>query len=212
MTWSNWWLFFVTEFVLSLTPGPAVLFVLASALRGGLSASVPASIGILSANAFYFAVSATGLGVILAASYQFFVVVKYLGAAYLIFLGLKSILAKESKLARGASDDPVDTRRSVRREFWRNGLLLQLSNPKAIIFFTAIVPQFVDPRGPVGWQIAILGLTSIIPEFFVLLGYGALASRASELARQPKYALWTERISGLLLIAVGAGMAALKRK
>ncbi len=209
MTWSNWWLFFVTELVLSLTPGPAVLFVIASALRGRLPSSVPATIGILSANAFYFALSATGIGAILAASYQFFVAVKYLGAAYLVILGLRSLFSRESKFQ--PADPATPASRSTMRQSGMNGFLLQIANPKAIIFFVAIVPQFVDPRRPIGWQIVILGLTSIIPEFFVLLAYGALASQASHLMHEPKYASWTNRISGALLILAGTGIAAIKR-
>ena len=208
MTWTTWWLFAATETILSFTPGPAVLFVLSSALRLGARQGIPAILAILAANSMYFALSATGIGALLVSSYRFFLAAKWIGATYLVYLGARAILGHHSVV-------PAEEHATIPKGAWRlfaDGLVLQLSNPKAIVFFSAILPQFIHPRRPVLPQIVILGLTSIVCEFAVLSGYGVAASRASLLARQPRYATWTNRIAGALLIGAGAGLALLRRE
>ncbi len=203
---TTWWLFAGTETVLCLTPGPAVLLVLSSALRSGTRKSVFSNLGILAANTVYFVLSAAGVGTVLMASYNLFFAVKWIGAAYLIFIGLRAMFGKTEVLSTATPEK--ETRP------WRmfiNGFVLQASNPKAIVFFTALLPQFVDPHMPIAPQVAILAITSVAIEFTVLLGYGAAAGRASEIARQPRYATWTNRIAGGLLICAGAGLATLRK-
>ncbi len=207
MTWTTWWLFLATETVLSLTPGPAVLYVLSSALRAGARKSVASSLGILSANIVYFILSATSLGAVILASYNLFFAVKWIGAGYLIFLGFRAIFGHTSVLE-------VADAAPVAKRTWRlflDGFVLQMSNPKALIFFTALLPQFINPHATVAPQMAILAATSVVSEFFILLGYGMAAGRASALARQPRFASWTNRVAGGLLVGAGTGLATLRR-
>jgi homoserine/homoserine lactone efflux protein len=196
-----------TETVLCLTPGPAVLFVLSSALRAGARKGVASIAGILSANSVYYVLSATGIGALMIVSHDLFFTVKWLGAAYLIYLGLRALLGSESMLAK-VENSPTQF------SGWRllgDGFVLQMSNPNSIVFFTALLPQFIDPRRGIAPQMAILGVTSVAIEFSVLLGYALAAERASILARRPRYAAWTNRIAGMLLIGAGAGLATLRR-
>jgi homoserine/homoserine lactone efflux protein len=207
MNWTTWWIFATTEFVLCLTPGPAVLFVLSTALRSGLRKGVASIFGILGANTVYFILSATGLGALLLASYRLFFAIKWVGAAYLVFLGVKSIIGKSSLLTPDA-----DTPAAIRG--WRvfgDALVTQISNPKAIVYFSALLPQFLNPLLPIAPQVAILAATSAVIEFSVLLGYALAAGQASALAREPRYANWTNRLAGTILIGAGAGLAALRR-
>ena len=203
---ATWWLFAGTETVLCLTPGPAVLFVLSSALRSGTRKSVFSNLGILAANTVYFVLSAAGVGSLLLASFDLFFAIKWIGAAYLIFIGLRALFGKTQILATTA---PQKETRPWR--MFTDGFILQASNPKAIVFFTALLPQFVDPHNPIAPQMTILAITSVAIEFSVLLAYGAAAGRATELARQPRYATWTNRIAGGLLICAGAGLATLRK-
>lgn len=207
MSWQVWLLFVVTEAVLSITPGPAVLYVLSQAIKRGPGKSVWASWGILSANALYFILSATSLGAVIVASYKLFFVIKWLGAAYLVYLGLRSFFATEPVIA--LPEGQADSRSGPR--VLRDGFLLQAANPKALLFFTAILPQFIDAHHNVAFQILVLGISSILVEFAILFVYGQLAGCALAAARNPRFEKITNRVAGSLLIGAGVGLARLRR-
>jgi homoserine/homoserine lactone efflux protein len=200
VNWETYWLYVATEAALSLSPGPAVMLVIAYGLSHGARRSVWASLGILSANTLYFALSATSLGALLVASQTFFFVVKWCGAAYLVYLGLAALLGQRSPItvskgsAHGTSPGAI----------YLSGLTLQLANPKTLVFFVAILPQFVDPRLPIGAQMLWLAAGSVIPELFILAGYGFAASRAARLATDPRFARLTDRVAGVLVLAAAA--------
>ena len=203
MSWQVWLLFAVTEVFLCLSPGPAVLFVISHGLSRGGAASLWANAGILTGNSFYFLLSAFGLGAMLLASHDLFTMMKYAGAAYLVFLGVQTF--------RGSGLASEPTRRlHVEYSGWKTlarGFALQVANPKALVFFVALLPQFINARYPIAPQIAILAVTSVLIEFVVLSGYGYLAGRASTLARRPRFVKQTNIASGVMLIVAGAGIA-----
>jgi homoserine/homoserine lactone efflux protein len=200
VNWDTYWLYVLAEAALSLSPGPAVMLVIAYGLTHGARSSLPATLGILCANAFYFALSATSLGAVLVASGTFFTVVRWAGAAYLVMIGVRALIGQPSPI--------TVSRLSGARPSWRatfmSGLALQLANPKTLIFFVAILPQFVDPRLPIRAQMLWLAAGSVIPEFFILAGYGYLASRVAGIATDPRFARWTDRVAGLLVLAAAA--------
>jgi homoserine/homoserine lactone efflux protein len=202
MTWTTWWIFVCMETVLCLTPGPAVLFVLSSALKSGARKSIASNAGILAANSVYFALSATGIGALLLSS-KLFLAVKWIGAAYLLVLGLRLIFGHH-EVVPALENSGIEHKS---HHLFFDGFTLQMSNPKAIVFFSALLPQFLSPYAAIVPQIVILGVTSALIEFSILLGYGIAAGRASEIAREPRYAKWTNRVAGGLLIGAGAGIA-----
>jgi len=203
VTFNTWLLFCLTEAVLCLTPGPAVLLVVSMALTRGSSAGFGASLGILAANGIYFAISATSLGALLLASAELFTVVKWAGAAYLIWTGARMLFAS-NKLE--ADDDGGQARPRSLNAF-SYGVLTQGANPKALIFFSAILPQFVDPHGAIGWQMLILGLSSMVIELAVLGLYVILSQRARGLSGKSRLAGPLTRVGGALLVGAGARLA-----
>ena len=200
INWDTYWLYLLTEAALSLSPGPAVMLVIAYGLTHGARRSLFAALGVLAANALYFAVSATALGAVLVASKPFFVAVKWLGALYLVYIGVSALLGRASPIT---ASNTASRDRSARSIFI-SGFTLQLANPKTLIFFVAILPQFVDPSLPVGAQMIWLAIGSIVPELLILGGYGYLASRAAHLAANPRYARVTDRIAGALVLCAAA--------
>jgi homoserine/homoserine lactone efflux protein len=209
MSLEVWLLFTLTETVLCLSPGPAVLLVLSVGLTRGWQPGMQASAGILVANLLYFLLSATSLGAMLLASWELFVLIKWLGAAYLIGLGLTTMLAR-GDTARSVAEPLPPPRTGMGTLL--HGVVTQGANPKALLFFTALLPQFVNPAVPLAPQMALLALTSVLIEFGVLTGYAVLASRASGLAHRSRYVRLINRVGGGLLIGAGAGLATLKRR
>lgn len=200
INWNTYWLYLLTEAALSLVPGPAVMLVIAIGLALGARRSLYASLGILSANALYFALSATALGALLASSRVFFNAVRWFGAAYLIYVGLLAIFGKPSPITVSTAA----ARPSSARALYLSGLTLQLANPKTLIFFAAILPQFVDTQRPIGVQMVWLAAGSIVPEFFILAGYGFLASRAARIATSPRFVRLADRVAGVLVLGAAA--------
>ena len=203
MTFNTWLLFCLTEAVLCLTPGPAVLLVVSMALTRGSSAGFGASLGILAANGIYFAISATSLGALLLASAELFTVVKWAGAAYLIWTGARMLFASN----RPEADHDGEQARPRSLNAFSYGVLTQGANPKALIFFSAILPQFVDPHGAIGWQMLILGLSSMVIELGVLGLYVILSQRARGLSGNRRLAGPLTRVGGALLVGAGARLA-----
>ena len=198
MSPSHLLLFAATELLLSMTPGPAVLLVISLGMRRGYASSRRGAVGIVAGNAVYFALCAAGLGALLMASKRIFDVLQIAGAAYLVFMGLKMIVKPADAEATASSN--------VSAGSFAQGLITQLANPKAIVFFTALLPQFIDPAAPMTIQFLVLGAISIAVELPVLFVYGYAADRGR--AVYGKHARLVERLSGACLVAAGAKLAA----
>lgn len=194
--------FVAMELVYSFTPGPAVLLVSAYGFRRGFRAAFAAVLGIETGNTIYLLISAAGLGALLATSAFAFGIVKWAGALYLVALGGWTIWR--------AGKDAPDEKPRVLSHPYAQALLTQLGNPKTVLFFGALLPQFLDVHRPLWPQYLILWAIVAAGETVIVGGYGWIAAQGNRLIH-PRFAAWRERASGAMLIAVGAIFASVRR-
>ena len=157
LNWSNIWLFVGAVLILVFVPGPNTLYIVARSIQQGLKAGIISSLGVHVGTLFHIAAAAFGLSALLLSSAIAFNLVKYAGAAYLIYLGIKTLLTKE-----GTESAPQLEQADLSRVFWQ-GVIVNLFNPKTALFFFAFLPQFIDPaRGSITLQIIVLGVIMIV--------------------------------------------------
>jgi homoserine/homoserine lactone efflux protein len=195
----TWLAFALVAVLVSLLPGPAVIAVVSTALRRGFRASLGTNAGVLAGDAVFVVAAAGGLGAVLVASHGVFVAIKWLGIGYLAYLGIRALLE------RGAALDLEPD--AARRGAFRLGLATQLANPKVILFFGALLPQFVDPAAPAAPQFALLGATFIVSDLLVFAAYGALAHRARPLLKSPRARRIASRVTGVAMLGAATRLA-----
>ncbi|MBA2398687.1 MAG: LysE family translocator [Bradyrhizobium sp.] len=200
MSLTTYSLYLAAVAVLVLSPGPTMLMCMTTALNEGKSAALAAASGSISAVLGVMALSALGLGALLAASELAFTVVKVIGAFYLIWLGIKTFCSNAD--AVDIKRDATDSGRHLRAYYVR-GLLVGSSNPKAILFFTAFFPQFLNPAEPFVTQYSILALTFIACEFSVLAMCAFGVSAISPFLRSQRHMRWINRITGGMFATMG---------
>jgi homoserine/homoserine lactone efflux protein len=195
-----WLLFIATTGLVCLTPGVAALLVVAQGISKGMRRSYWAIAGIALANAIYFALSATGLAALVVASHAVFNAVKWAGVAYLVYLGIRALFNRSSALAiKPADGTPVSGPRALSQ-----GLMVELANPKALLFFVALLPQFVDVHRPIWSQMLIFGLTTVLLDLGSYSFYAWLGAKSQGVAANRKWAKTASRATGVVLIAAGA--------
>ncbi len=194
-------LYFATWLLVALTPGPAVMCSMAQATRYGFRSSLAGITGIQLGNLLFFACIALGLGTLLATATTGFTILRGVGAVYLLYLGGRIIFStfrrSEARFAKPAFV-PV-----ARGSLFLQGLLVQLTNPKALLFVSALLPQFIDPRRAMPLQLAILSMTTVAIDLIVLSSYAWLAHRGSQSFRASRLSAWLERALGAVLIFFG---------
>ena len=201
-----WITYFIATIILSLSPGPGVFSSISSGLHHGFRLGVWNGVGMQAANVILVAIVALGLGAILIASETLFTAVKWLGVAYLIYLGVVTWRAPP----RGFEEDRDDNARTAWEVFMR-GFLVNLTNPKGIIFFAAIFPQFIDVAQPQLPQYAILAGTTFAVDVVVMGGYTALAAKVLRVMRDPRHLRWVNRGLGGAFVAAGVALASFRR-
>lgn len=192
--------------LVSFLPGPAVIFVMSQAAWRGPKAGVGAGLGIQLANAIYFALSGIGLASLIAASGAAFTAIKLLGAAYLAWLGVSAFIHSFRQQA-----DMTTLATKASRSGFRDGLFVGLGNPKSILYFVALLPQFLDPTQPLWRQIGLLGVVAIGIDFGADLVYAFLGVAVSRVMNRPKVKRWFERGVGSLFVGLSAVTALYRR-
>lgn len=209
MTLTTYLLYLAAVAVLVLTPGPTMLMSITNAATHGTARALMSSAGSVTAVLGVMLLSSMGLGALLAASETAFTVLKVVGAAYLIYLGVTTF-----RSADRAVFAPVETSAVIGkspRALYFQGWMVGASNPKALLFFSAFFPQFIDPAA--GWvpQFAVLATTFVAIEFSVLSLCCVFAARLAPWLRQPGRARWFNRASGSLFAAMGALLLLVRR-
>ncbi len=195
--------------LLFLVPGPAVLLTLARSISGGPRAGIATGFGIAAGDAVHTLMAVIGLSAILMTSALAFDIVKYLGAAYLIYLGIRAVLER----AGGGFDLP-DVKPLSGGIVFRQAFLTEILNPKTALFFLSFLPQFVDPaRGPVALQLLALGAIFVVMSmaYTSLLAWAA-GSFAGFLRRNEAIVRWQNRVVGGIYIGLGLQLALQERR
>lgn len=197
--------FILLEILVCVTPGPAVMYVVSQAARRGRRAGLSAILGIEAGNVIYYALTAAGLAAVIAASGTAFAVVKWAGAFYLAWLGFAafrdSFRGHPAPVAGGA----------LSLGSARDGLLIQLANPKAILYFVALLPQFIDTERSVLMQTAVLGAIGCGLEAIVLSAYTFAGAAIGRGMARPVVRRWFDRGVGAMFLGLAALTAAYSR-
>lgn len=209
MTLTTYFLYLAAVAVLVLTPGPTMLMSITNAATHGTARALVSSAGSVIAVLGVMLLSSMGLGALLAASETAFTVLKIVGAAYLIYLGVTTFRNADRAVFAPADASTMQTKSA--RKLFLQGWMVGASNPKALLFFSAFFPQFIDPAANWASQFAVLATTFVAIEFSVLGLCCVFAARLAPWLREPGRARWFNRVSGSLFAAMGALLLVVRR-
>lgn len=204
MSFEIWLAFVAASTVLLVIPGPTILLVISYGLGQGWRAALPSSVGVALGDFTAMTLSMLGIGVLLSTSATLFTVIKFMGAAYLIWLGIKLWRAGGSLSVQPKVD------RSSSLKMVGHAWLVTTLNPKSITFFVAFLPQFLDPRADFWTQMLIFETTFLVLAFANALTYGLIASRARAVVSNERAIGVFNKVGGGLLIGAGVATATMR--
>lgn len=205
-------IYVAAAFLLAVTPGPGIFYVAARTLAGGRAEGVASSFGTGLGGMVHVLAGSLGISAIVLASAELFTALKLIGAAYLVWIGLRTLRSARHEAANALTGGPATPPIGARRAF-REGVLVEALNPKTAAFFLAFVPQFVDPsKGSVAVQFVVLGFISVVLNTVVdiVVAFAASGIREGAAAR-PTLVRRLREVSGGGMIALGLGLAFAKR-
>lgn len=207
MSFDTWLAFFAACWVISLSPGAGAIASMSSGLRYGFWRGYWNALGLQIALAAQIAIVAAGLGAVLAASDIAFTLIKWFGVAYLVYLGIKQWRALPADLSEESAVRPVGKPMAL----VVRGFLVNISNPKAMVFMLAILPQFIDPNAPLLAQYLTIGATMVTVDMIVMAGYTGLASKILRALKTPKQRRRMNRTFAGLFVGAAGFLATLHR-
>jgi len=199
---AHWGEFFGAALLLNLAPGPDLAFILGHTARGGTRHGLAAMLGVWTGVLCHIGFAVVGLSALIAASAEAFAIVKWIGVAYLVWLGVQALRSKGGFLADAGPVSPVS-----RRRVFGQGMLVNLLNPKVAIFYLTFLPQFISPGERVFARSLLLANIHIAMGFVWLTAYAWFIDRLGAVLTRPKVKAWLERVTGGLLIALGVRLA-----
>jgi len=205
------WAFVGVALLVIIAPGPDTVLVTKNAVLHGRDAALGTSLGVNAGLLIWTVAAAFGLAAVVRESAVAFTILKLVGAAYLVWLGVQALRAAR----RHPAHDPASRRDPSRRVGamlgFRQGLLSNLANPKIAVFFTSLLPQFVSPREPVLVPFLLLGGLFVVMTLVWLCGYAFLAARISRVLTRPRVKATLDRVTGIVLIGLGIRVALERR-
>ncbi len=207
----HWISFFTVSLLLHLSPGPDMVFIIGQTIKGGRAKGFSAMGGIWMGAACHAVVAAFGLSAVLMTSATAFLVLKWVGAVYLVWLGVQAVRSKGSSFLQIDTLSPTSV--SNNWSIFQQGLMVSLLNPKVAIFFMAFLPQFVVPgAGPTSAQLLLHGFLVVLIAGVVEPPIIVLADRIAGRFRESlKFGLWLDRCLGCMLIGLGVKLATSER-
>ena len=210
MDWHVWLAYFLAAWLIALSPGSGAVLSMSHGLQYGVRQTTATIVGLQIGLASILLVAGAGVGALLLASTTAFMVVKVLGAGYLIWLGVKQWRAPVDGAASDAAAPSEPAGLSVRQRVLR-GALTNATNPKGIVFMVAVLPQFINPKKPLALQLAILLVTTLAVDSVVMHGYAFLASRLRALMQSVRARKTQNRVFGGVLMGMGASLLMVDR-
>jgi len=207
MSLETWLAFFAACWIISISPGAGAIASMSSGLQYGFWRGYWNAIGLQLALVVQIAVVAAGLGAVLATSALAFTLIKWFGVAYLVYLGIKQWRALPSNMADDATVRPIGKPLAL----VARGFLVNISNPKALVFMLAILPQFIDTHLPLVPQYAIIMATMVSVDLIVMAGYTGLASKVLRALKSPRQQRRMNRTFAGLFVSAAAFLATLHR-
>jgi len=207
MTVATWVTFFLACWAISLSPGPGAIAAMSAGLNQGFRRGYFIVFGIVLGIWTQVAIVAAGLGAVLAASNTAFTLLKFAGAAYLVWIGISQWRASDKPLVAAATDAPVLSARQLIVRGWG----ISAVNPKGTVFMLAVVPNFIDLTHPLLAQYLVIALSLAFADLVVMAGYVALASRVLRALNEPHHVRIMNRCFGSLFVVAGTLLASFRR-